>query len=123
MNPLLTVVLAVLLGACSLLEPGPENAPPLTAAPPTATAATTTAAPASGAAPSRTLTPAVAPETLAPNANLFIQGIPPVPMSLVQNVAPYTEFRGHSFVDWHPTKREMLVSHRKVDGQTCSCFA
>jgi dipeptidyl aminopeptidase/acylaminoacyl peptidase len=121
MNPLLTVVLAVLLGACSLLEPGPESAPPSTAAPSTPTA-TTTAAPASGVAPSRTPPPAVALETLAPNANLFIQGIPPVPMSLAQNVAPYTEFRGHSFVDWHPTRREMLVSHRKLDGQTTQLF-
>ncbi len=60
-------------------------------------------------------TPGVAdsPEaTLAPNANLVAQGIPAIPMSLVRKVERYTEFRGHAFVDWHPTRSEMLVSHR-----------
>jgi dipeptidyl aminopeptidase/acylaminoacyl peptidase len=51
---------------------------------------------------------------LAPNSNLLAQGIPPIPMALVDRVAKYTDFRGHSFVDWHPTKNEMLVAHRKA---------
>ena len=51
---------------------------------------------------------------LAPNANLLVQGIPPIPMALVERVARYTDFRGHSFVDWHPTRTEMLVAHRKA---------
>ena len=51
---------------------------------------------------------------LAPNANLLAQGIPPIPMSLVERVAKYTDFRGHSFVEWHPTNNEMLVAHRKA---------
>jgi len=51
---------------------------------------------------------------LAPNANLLAQGIPPVPMSLVERVARYTDFRGHGFVEWHPVKDEMLVAHRKA---------
>ena len=41
---------------------------------------------------------------LAPNANLFAQGIPPVPLALVAKVERYTEFRGHEFVDWHPMR-------------------
>ena len=45
-----------------------------------------------------------------------------MPLSLVQEAAKYTEFRGHSFVDWHPTRREMLVSHRKSDAQTSQLF-
>mgnify|MGYP003353247479 CR=1 FL=1 len=49
---------------------------------------------------------------LAPNPNLVAQGIPPVPMSLVRAVEKYTEFSGDSFVDWHPNRREMLISHR-----------
>jgi dipeptidyl aminopeptidase/acylaminoacyl peptidase len=52
--------------------------------------------------------------TLAPNNNLLAQGIPPIPMSLVDRVTRYTEFRGHSFVEWHPTNNEMLVAHRKA---------
>ena len=51
---------------------------------------------------------------LPPNANLLAQGIPPIPSSLVERVARYTDFRGHSFVDWHPTRSEMLVAHRKA---------
>lgn len=55
---------------------------------------------------------------LAPNPNLVVQGIPPVPMSLVKAVAQYTEFSGDSFVDWHPSRREMLISHRAEGAST-----
>lgn len=60
--------------------------------------------------------------TLAPNSNLLIQGIPPIPQRLVEQVERYTDFRGHSFVDWHPHKREMLVSHRKAGASTNQLF-
>jgi dipeptidyl aminopeptidase/acylaminoacyl peptidase len=59
-------------------------------------------------------TPTSAPAVLAPNANLLAQGVPPVPMALVDRVAKYTDFRGHNFVEWHPSKNEMLVAHRKA---------
>jgi dipeptidyl aminopeptidase/acylaminoacyl peptidase len=49
---------------------------------------------------------------IAPNANLQVQGIPPVPAALAAEVDKYTDFRGHGFVTWHPTKPEMIVSHR-----------
>ncbi len=62
------------------------------------------------------------PEALQPNANLVMQGIPPVPMSLVNQVQKYTDFRGHSFADWHPTRREMVISHRKAGGSTNQLF-
>ena len=58
--------------------------------------------------------PPVAEPVVAPNPNLVAQGIPPVPQSLADRVAKYTDFRGHGFVEWHPTKREMLVNHRKA---------
>ena len=35
-----------------------------------------------------------------------------------QEVARYADFRGHGFVDWHPSRREMLVSHRKAGAST-----
>ena len=47
-----------------------------------------------------------------PNANLLVQGIPPISQSMVASVEKYTDFRGHGFVAWHPTRKEMLVSHR-----------
>jgi hypothetical protein len=53
-----------------------------------------------------------------PNANLFVQGIPPVPAAVANEVERYTDFRGHAFVDWHPTRREMLVAHRAAGGAT-----
>lgn len=66
---------------------------------------------------------AAAPEAvLAPNANLLVQGIPPIPQNLVRQVERYTDFRGHSFVDWHPLRREMLVSHRKAGSSTAQLF-
>ena len=58
--------------------------------------------------------PLTATDTVVPNANLMAQGIPPIPASLAERVARYTDFRGHSFVDWHPARSEMLVAHRKA---------
>lgn len=49
---------------------------------------------------------------IAPNAKLLVQGVPPVPAALAAQVDKYTDFRGHGFVTWHPTKPEMVVSHR-----------
>jgi dipeptidyl aminopeptidase/acylaminoacyl peptidase len=57
-----------------------------------------------------------------PNANLVVQGIPPIPTALAGQVARYTDFRGHNFVEWHPTKREMLVAHRRLGASTVQIF-
>jgi poly(3-hydroxybutyrate) depolymerase len=73
-----------------------------------------------GAAPVATI--ATAPATIAPNPNLVAQGIPPIPASLAAQAAKYADFRGHSFVDWHPTRREMLVAHRKAGASTPQLF-
>jgi dipeptidyl aminopeptidase/acylaminoacyl peptidase len=59
---------------------------------------------------------------LPPNPNLVAQGIPPIPLSLVAQVEKYTDFRGHGFVQWHPQRREMLVTHRKAGGNTAQLF-
>ncbi|HET7866492.1 MAG TPA: prolyl oligopeptidase family serine peptidase [Burkholderiaceae bacterium] len=66
--------------------------------------------------------PAPSDDTLAANANLVAQGIAPVPNSLVRQVERYTQFSGHSFVAWHPTRREMLVAHRKAGAGTTQIF-
>ena len=57
-----------------------------------------------------------------PNLNLVSLEIPPIPKDLARAVAKYTDFRGHGFVDWHPLRREMLVSHRKAGGETMQLF-
>ena len=69
-------------------------------------------------------TPSAPPatEVLAPNANLHVEGIPPVPKALVAAVDRYTDFRGHIVVDWHPTRREMLVAHRAAGASTPQLF-
>jgi dipeptidyl aminopeptidase/acylaminoacyl peptidase len=57
-----------------------------------------------------------------PNANLVVQGIPPIPKRIAEDVARYTDFRGHRFLDWHPLREEMLVAHRKEGGNTTQIF-
>ncbi|HEX2541886.1 MAG TPA: alpha/beta fold hydrolase [Caldimonas sp.] len=61
-------------------------------------------------------------DLVAPNPNLVVQGIPPIPRSLAEQVARYTDFAGHRFVDWHPTRREMLVAHRRPGAATTQIF-
>ncbi|HWH83892.1 MAG TPA: prolyl oligopeptidase family serine peptidase [Burkholderiaceae bacterium] len=59
---------------------------------------------------------------ITPNPNLVVQGIPPIPASVATQVAKYTDFRGHAFVDWHPARREMLVSHRPAGASVVQLF-
>jgi len=82
------------------------------------------AAPPPAAAPPSAATPLPAsdPETLAPNPNLHVEGVPPIPLALVREVERYTDFRGHRFVDWHPIRREMLVAHRRAGASTAQLF-
>ena len=61
-------------------------------------------------------------DIVAPNANLHIEGIPPIPKSLADSVARYTDFRGHRFVAWHPKKTEMIVAHRAAGSSTNQLF-
>ena len=49
---------------------------------------------------------------LKPGDNLVIEGVPPIPLTLVDAVGRYTDFRAASFQSWHPTRHEMLISTR-----------
>src|SRR2546426_395809 len=55
---------------------------------------------------------AVAAAVVVPNANLKAEGIPPIPAELAAKVAPYTEFKPTTVVDWHPEKCELIVARR-----------
>lgn len=44
--------------------------------------------------------------------NLVADGIPPAPPELRASVARHLEFRTAAFLDWHPQRREMLISTR-----------
>ena len=45
-------------------------------------------------------------------ATITPDGIPPIPMSIVEGVAPYGQFRAAKFVAWHPVERRMVISTR-----------
>ena len=86
--------------------------------------ATTLALLAACAAPPTAAPPAASASEpmLAPNPSLVLQGIPPIPARLADEVARYTDFRGHGFVAWHPLRRELLVTHRAAGASTTQLF-
>jgi dipeptidyl aminopeptidase/acylaminoacyl peptidase len=67
-------------------------------------------------------TPAQPVEFIVPNANLTTDGMPAIPTRIAVKVAPYTEFRGHGFVDWHPKEPVMLVRHREAGANTAQIY-
>jgi len=50
--------------------------------------------------------------TITPGENLILKNIPAIPASISEEVKKYTESRSASPSDWHPTKREILMSTR-----------
>lgn len=65
-----------------------------------------------GAALSVLLTGGLAAQerTIPVPASVTTDGLPPIPMSLVQAVAPYAQFRQAVLRAWHPTEREVIVT-------------
>ncbi len=49
---------------------------------------------------------------LTPGDTLVVEGIPPISRSLAARAARYTEFRLAINLDWHPRRRELLLSTR-----------
>jgi dipeptidyl aminopeptidase/acylaminoacyl peptidase len=47
-----------------------------------------------------------------PNENLVAEGVPKISASLADTAGRYLEYRAASFNDWHPERREMLISTR-----------
>lgn len=58
---------------------------------------------------------AYAADTLTPPASLVLDGVPPIPKTIEEEVGRYTESRAASFADWHPAKSEMLILTRFAD--------
>jgi dipeptidyl aminopeptidase/acylaminoacyl peptidase len=54
-------------------------------------------------------------DEIAPGDNLVVEGIPKIPAALAEEAGRYTEFRWAVPMDWHPTKREMLIGTRFAD--------
>ena len=66
--------------------------------------------------------PAVAPATAPVPAAMQVQGVPPVPQALVDALARHADFAGHTLQDWHPTRRELLVTHRPAGGNVAQLY-
>jgi dipeptidyl aminopeptidase/acylaminoacyl peptidase len=58
------------------------------------------------------LAPITYAQSITPNENLVVEGVPPIPAEVGKAVERYTQFRSASLASWHPTKREMLISTR-----------
>ena len=54
-------------------------------------------------------------DTIVPGENLLVEGVPPIPASLADEVGRYNDFRAASFRGWHPVERQMLISTRFAD--------
>ena len=52
---------------------------------------------------------------LTPADNLVVDGIPPIPGELPEQVGRYTESRAATMQDWHPTRAEILITTRFGD--------
>ena len=52
---------------------------------------------------------------VSPPGNLHIQDVPPIPSALMEELAHYNDIRAAGLLDWHPAKREMLISTRFGD--------
>ncbi len=56
-----------------------------------------------------------AKDVVVPGDNLVVEGIPPIPASLAEDVGRYGNFRSATITSWHPAKREMLIGTRFAD--------
>ncbi|HEY7099407.1 MAG TPA: prolyl oligopeptidase family serine peptidase [Terriglobales bacterium] len=54
-------------------------------------------------------------DTIHAGDNLVVEGVPAIPVSLIDTVDRYTNFRGAVLESWDPLKREMLISTRFGD--------
>ena len=57
----------------------------------------------------------VATKSLGVPDSLILDGVPPVPANLPEQIGRYTESRAASFADWHPEASEMLILTRFGD--------
>ncbi|MCW3110823.1 MAG: peptidase prolyl oligopeptidase [Segetibacter sp.] len=53
-----------------------------------------------------------AQDTIRPTGNLVIDGIPAIPADIAESVQRYSESRSAVFCDWHPKRKEMIISTR-----------
>src|SRR5688500_10009673 len=52
---------------------------------------------------------------VAPNENLVVDGLPPIPDAVAASAAPYADYRSAGLLTWHPQRRELLIATRFAD--------
>jgi len=52
---------------------------------------------------------------ISPPESIVAENVPPIPASVVETAGRYTDYRTAFDVDWHPQRREMLISTRFGD--------
>ncbi|MGI8436080.1 MAG: hypothetical protein ACR2NX_04140, partial [Chthoniobacterales bacterium] len=62
-----------------------------------------------------TLSFAADEKNITPPDSLVLDGTPPIPSEIADQVGRYTELRAASFADWHPTRPELLMLTRFAD--------
>src|SRR5207245_1024269 len=67
------------------------------------------------AAPQTSPASAKEPGVVKPGENLVVENIPPIPTDVAEKVNRYGEFRSAGMQDWHPTRRELLITTRFAD--------
>ena len=55
-------------------------------------------------------------------AAMRTEGVPALPRTQIDAAKRYGDVAGHNFVDWHPTQRQMLLSHRAPGASTLQLF-
>jgi dipeptidyl aminopeptidase/acylaminoacyl peptidase len=49
-------------------------------------------------------------QTVPTPRNVKVEGMPAIPQSIADGLAPYTQFRSAQFQTWNPTKRQLVIS-------------
>jgi dipeptidyl aminopeptidase/acylaminoacyl peptidase len=65
---------------------------------------------AAGQTPAQTAASASKPDFLTVPANVKAVGVPPIPSSLPETLAPYASSRRAVLLGWHPTRRQILIT-------------
>jgi dipeptidyl aminopeptidase/acylaminoacyl peptidase len=52
---------------------------------------------------------------IAPAENLVVEGVPTIPVALVETAGRYGSYRSATLADWYPARREMLIATRFAD--------
>src|SRR5688572_22991305 len=44
--------------------------------------------------------------------NVTVDGVPPIPLAVLDAISPYSQYRRARLVSWHPTERSIVIATR-----------